>query len=137
MNEPASPAPKAPPRLAVLVGSLIMSFYGLLVGVATLRRAFTGPVSPEAGPSTLPLLLVCALVMAYAGLAWLVMGYAWVSDRRVHRMWVITGGIAGVLSLLLAADVRLIFVFPAIVMAVYLVVFHLSGAKPPSMERPV
>lgn len=66
---------------------------------------------------------VIGQVFAWAAL--LVMSIGWVQNRKVRRMWAISGTLAGVVSLL-PAPMSIIFAAPGIVLALVLVSFHLA-----------
>ena len=65
------------------------------------------------------------VVQAFAWVALLVMSVGWVQNRKVHRMWAISGTIAGVVSLV-PLPPSIVFASPGIALALVLVSFHLA-----------
>ncbi len=66
------------------------------------------------------------LLMGYAWIAWLVLGFAWAFQRRLHAWWPISGLVSGIGSVLFTFGFAIVFTFPAIIMAIVFVTFHLS-----------
>jgi len=74
------------------------------------------------------LVIAWILVQAFAWLALLVMSIGWVQNRRVHRAWVISGSLAGVVSMLPSPTV-ILFAISGIILALQLVRFHLGKSE--------
>ena len=114
-------------RLIVVLVSLLLSSYGLLFGYAGLAGFFgQGDGSGSLWSAGI------GLMMGYAWIAWLVMAFAWVFEFRLHTFWPVSGTLAGVGSVIVTLGFAIIFTFPALIMAIVFVAFHLS-AEPPAI----
>lgn len=110
--------------LAVLV-SFALSWYGVLWGYAG-AVGLAQQAMGQGTEDTLPWMLVVALLLAYAWIAWLTLGLAWVAQRRLHPWWPISGTVVGIVCILFTFGFAIVFTFPAITMAIVFVAFHLS-----------
>ncbi len=111
-------------RLAALVLSFVLSGYGVMFGYAALISFFAP--DPEDGFTHAVLMWSMDLAVAYAWIAWLVLGFAWAFQRRLHPWWPISGTLAGGLCIVCTLGFAIVFTFPAIIMAIVFVTFHLS-----------
>jgi hypothetical protein len=111
-------------RLVAVLGSFALSGYGVLFGYAALI-SFMVP-APEDGFTYPRLMWLVDLMFAYAWIAWLVLGFAWAFQRRLHGWWPISGLVAGTGSVLFTFGFAVVFTLPAIIMAIVFVTFHLS-----------
>jgi hypothetical protein len=75
-------------------------------------------------------------ILLFSWLALFVMGLRWAQDRQAHSLWPILGSIAGAISLLTLPE-SLLFAWPALILAVYLVGFHLRHSYLPIIIRAV
>ncbi len=117
-------------RWAAAIISLLLSGYGLLTPLLFLF----GAANPE-GRETPALVWLWGLIVLYAWIAWLKMGINWAEGRRVQKFWPITGTIAGCISVLIGFPLTILMVFPAVLMALIFVRFHLVGPKTEAMGQ--
>lgn len=75
-------------------------------------------------------------ILLFSWLALFVMGLRWAQDRQAHSLWPILGSVTGTISLL-TLSASLLFVWPALILAVYLVGFHLRHSYLPIIIRTV
>ena len=110
-------------RLVAVLLSFVLSSYGVLFGyggIALVIAQINGTSDLGAG------MAVVGLIMGYAWIAWLVLGFAWAFQRRLGAWWPISGLVSGVASVLFTFGFAVVFTFPAIIMAIVFVTFHLS-----------
>lgn len=114
-------------KVGLLLLTLLLSCYGLIMGLAAAYSA----VQDVLGGASITLIgITWGVFMGFAWLAWFVMAIAWVLEKRLHRFWPVSGTIAGCLSIVSTFGFGLAFTFPAVLMAAYLVAFHLrSGSR--------
>lgn len=105
-------------RIAVLVVSFFLSGYGVIAPLLFL----SGTSGPTPG-----WVYGWSATITYGWIAWIVMGVFWVRNKRLGWFWPVTGTIAGVLSMLPTVGFGILFVSPAVAMAIVLVIFHLGS----------
>lgn len=64
-------------------------------------------------------------ISLFSWLAVFVIGLRWAKDPRVHGLWPMLGSIAGVIFLLIIPEI-LLFLWPAFMLAIFFVGFHLK-----------
>lgn len=106
-------------RAVIVLASLLLSGSGVLLPLLMMNDAVTGTTPAPPG------IWVWAAGVIYAWVAWAVMGLHWVVRQRLGRFWPISGGLAGVASLLVGFPVTLLATYPAVIMAGVFMVFHL------------
>lgn len=95
------------------------------------------------------LFFLAGFVVLYAWIAHLVMCINWIADKRLKKYWPISGSIAAILSILYFANVLssvggtsltvgkfflalvapMVWTFPALILAIHLVRFHLCSGN--------
>jgi len=130
LSDPAATPPPLPRRVrpgfrrGLVIVSLVLSGYGILMPLMFLLAGSDGSAPPPWG------IWLWLLVVAYAWVAWLHMARHWIHQRRLRRLWPVTGTLAGCLSMLVGFPITLMFTLPAVVMGVVFVRFHLRRDEP-------
>ncbi len=65
------------------------------------------------------------LLLGYPWLALLVMNLGWIKNKKVHWLWWATGSLTGCMGLFLSFGLGFVFAPLAIILAFYLVYFHM------------
>ena len=131
-------------RAFVVFICYVLSSYGIFFSPFVVFGTFNNPVG----------LSIVVLLWVYAWACHMFMSFSWISNRRVRRVWPVTGTVAGVIMFLLpsfgglikaqiftfsnvfyALAFEVIFVLPCLLLAIFLVHFHLKQGQP-SLSQP-
>lgn len=121
-----------------------MGFYYPIMFVVILIGSASAPIqSYKVHDPSFSFFLLFGAISFYSWFSYFVMGVAWVKNRPVKKWWPLTGTVAGLVALgpgfltgaphqeaLLGFAASLIYVLPAFLLALWMVVFHLRrGAR--------
>ena len=110
-------------RLIIVILCFSSSFMGLLVTFASLLSVFSSGSSHDYSFGYL------GILMLFSWFVLATMCIRWVQNRNLKKIWPIMGTITGVICILFTGfPVNVIFVFPAIILAWYLVGWFLYQA---------
>jgi hypothetical protein len=114
-------------RIAVFVLIfLLFCTQGVMATVGSLIELVT-----KGGGQHIYTVLAVGLAGSYAWIAYFVMGINWINNRRLGEFWPLSGTVAGVIALS-PIPAGALFVLPAIVLAIYMVIFHTSKTDSPT-----
>lgn len=115
-------------RMWIAVFCLVPSLLGPLASVLAFCGFTAGLITGEF-PRDEWWLVLMTYTSVYAWIALFVMIRGWVKNQRVATHWIIFGSIAGIASAIITHVFSLMFVLPAIILAIYVVRFHWKLTK--------
>ncbi len=134
-------------RAFVVLTCYVLSSYGIFFSPFVVFGTLDNPVG----------LSIAVLLWVYAWACHMFMSFSWISNRRVGTVWPVTGTVAGVIMFLLpsfggfskaqfaaefsfssvfyALAIEVIFVLPCLLLAIFLVHFHIKQGQPPFITQ--
>src|SRR5690606_18615164 len=120
-------------RVAVSAVCIVTSLLGILGSLTFIVGGFDVFASEEQEIKLFLVAIISSLLVFWC--SFFVMVWGWTGNRALHKVWPVINAISGVSSLYLAGFLSLV-ALTAILLAIYLIYFHLTRGSSRSQQVP-